>query len=111
MAFSICSSTKIVLTSLLLEQVQLLKGLQSVDSEDEVAVLRHAETSHGILELNVVEDDGGDVVGILLGKSLIWSSLDLLDQLIAVVQNCFSDLFAETSGSLVSLCLRVAHSE
>ena len=38
---STCSSAEVVLTTLLLEQVKLLKGLQSVDGQDELGVLSH----------------------------------------------------------------------
>ena len=71
MVLSTCSSAEIVLTALLLEQVKLLERLQSVDREDKVSVLRHTETSHGILKLDIIEDDGGNVVGVLLGEGLI----------------------------------------
>ena len=111
MLLSTCSSAEIVLTTLLLEQVQLLKGLQSVDSKDQVGVLRHTEASHAILELDVIEDDGGDVMGILLSEGFVWSALDLGDKLGGVVQNRSADLGAEVSGSVVPLGLRVAHAE
>ena len=87
MVLSTCSSAKIVLTALLLEQVKLLERLQSVDCENEVSVLRHTETSHGILELDIIEDDRSNVMGILLGKGLVRTSFDLGDQFVGVVQN------------------------
>ena len=71
------SSAEVILSTLLLEEVEFLQGLQSVDREYEVGVLSHAEASHGILQLDVVEDDGCDVVSILLSEGFIWSRLCL----------------------------------
>ena len=95
----------------MLEEVEFLKGLQSVDTEDEVGVLRHTEASHGILQLNVIEDDGSDVVGILLSKGFIWSRFNMGNEVVCIVQNRVSDLGAEISRGIVSLGLRVADSE
>ena len=71
MVLSTCSSAEIVLTALLLEQVKLLERLQSVGREDKLSILRHTEAGHGVLELDIIEDDSGNVVGILLGEGLI----------------------------------------
>ena len=84
---STCSSAEVVLTTLLLEEVELLEGLQSVDGEHEVGVLGHTEASHSILELDVIEDDSSDVVRVLLGKGLIWSRLDLGNQVVGISQD------------------------
>ena len=111
MVLSTCCSAEIVLTALLLEQIELLERLQSVDRKDKFTVLRHTETSHGILKLNVIEDDSGDVVGILLSKGLVRSGLDLGDQLVGIVLNRSADLGAEISSVVVSLSLGVAHTE
>ena len=111
MALSSCCSAEVVLTTLLLEQIKLLKGLQSVDGEDELGVLSHTKTGHGILKLDVVEDDGSDVVGVLLSKGLVGSGLNLTDELVRVVQNCSGNLVAQVSARVVSLRLRVAHTE
>jgi len=89
----------------LFEKIELLEGLQSVDSKDEVTVTGHTETLHGILELDIVEDDGGDVVFVLLGEGLIWTRLDLTEKFGGVVLDGGSDLGAEFSGVVVSLGL------
>jgi hypothetical protein len=54
----------------LLEKIELLKGLQSVNSEYELSINWHTETVHVILELDIVEDDGADVVLVLIGEGL-----------------------------------------
>ena len=104
-------SSKVVLSSLLFEKIELLEGLQSVDSKDEITVTWHTETLHGVLELDVVEDDGGDVVFILLGEGLVWTRLDLGEKLGGVVLDGGADLGAELSGVVVSLGLREGDSE
>ena len=108
---SACSSAEVVLSTLLLEEVELLEGLQSVDGKHEVGVLGHTETSHGVLELDIVEDDGSDVVGVLLGKGLIWSGLDLGNKAVSISQDGGTNLGAEISSSVVSLSLGVGDSE
>ena len=49
-------SPEVVLSTLLFEEIQLLEGLQSVDSKDEGIVGSHTETVHELLELHIVED-------------------------------------------------------
>jgi len=95
----------------LFEKIELLEGLQSVDSEDEFTVSGHTETLHGILELDVIEDDGGHVVGVLLGESLVWSGLDLTEKFGGVVLDGSADLGAEFSSVIVSLGLGEGDSE
>ena len=93
------------------EKIKLLEGLKSVDSEDELTVTGHTETLHGVLELDVIEDDGGHVMGVLLGESLVWSGLDLTKELGGVILDGSTDLSAEFSGVVVSLGLREGDSE
>ena len=93
------------------EKIELLEGLQSVDSEDEFTVSGHTETLHGVLELDVIEDDGGHVVGVLLGESLVWSGLDLTEKFGGVVLDGSADLGAEFSSVIVSFSLGERDSE
>ena len=105
------SSAEVVLTSLLLEEVELLKGLQSVHSEDEFTIGGHSQSLHGVLELDIVEDRGSDVVGVLLSEGLIWARLNLGEEGAAVVLDGGSDLGAELSGVVVPSGLGEADSE
>ena len=66
-------SAEVVLASLLLKQVELLEGLQSVHSQNQVVVGSESELLHVVLELHVVEDHSSDVVGVLLGQGFIWA--------------------------------------
>ena len=104
-------SAEVVLTSLLFEEIELLEGLQSVDGEDELSVSAHTETLLGVLELHIIEDDGGNVVGVLLGEGLIWSGLDLGEELASVVLDSGGNLLAELSGVVISLGLGEGDSE
>ena len=68
-------SAQVVLSTLLFEEVELLEGLHSVHGKDELSVLWHTETLHGVLELDVVEKDRGNIGSVLLGKSFLRSGL------------------------------------
>ena len=57
-------------------------------------------------ELDTVENDGTDVVGILLGKSLIWMGINLSDELVGVINDFISNFGAKSFSMLVSLVLR-----
>ena len=73
MAFlAFARSAEVVLTTLLLEEIEFLERLESVDGQDEVGVAGHTKASHVILQLDIVEDHGGDVVSVLFGKGLVW---------------------------------------
>ena len=73
MAFlAFARSAEVVLTTLLLEEIEFLERLESVDGQDEVGVARHTKASHVILQLDIVEDHCGDVVSVLFGKGLVW---------------------------------------
>ena len=104
-------SSEVVLTTLLLEKIELLERLQSVDGKGKITIAGHTETLHGILELNVVEDDGRDVVFVLLGEGLIWTRFDLGEELLGVVLDGSGDLGAEFSSVVVSLGLGEGDSE
>ena len=104
-------SAKVVLSTLLFEEIEFLEGLQSVDSEDKSIVWSHTETGHEILNLNVVEDHGGDVVGVLLGHGLVGVGLNLGGDSVGVSEDGGGDLLAEGSGVVVSLGLRVRDTE
>lgn len=104
-------SAEVVLSTLLFEEIELLKGLQSVDSEDEGIVWSHTESVHEVLNLNVVEDHGGDVVGVLFGHGLVGVGLNLSGDSISVSEDGGGDLVAELSGVVVSLLLGVGDSE
>ena len=104
-------SAEVVLSTLLFEEIELLKGLQSVDSKDEVVVGSHTETVHEFLDLNVVEDHGGDVVGVHFGHGLVGVGLNLGGDAVSVAEDGGGDLVAELSGVVVSLLLGVGDSE
>lgn len=104
-------SAEVVLSTLLLEEVELLEGLQSVDSESLDIGSSHTKTGHELLHLDVVEDDGGDVMGVLLGHGLVGVGLNLGDDSVGVSEDGTLDLGAESSGVVVSLLLGVGDSE
>lgn len=93
------------------EKIKFLKGLQSVDSEVEITIGAHAEGVSSILDLDVVEDHGGDVVGVLLGEGLIGGGLDLGDEFVSVIQNGGTGFGDEFFGVLVSGSLRERNTE
>jgi len=95
----------------LLEKIKLLEGLQSVDSKDKCVIWSHTETVHELLNLDVVEDHGGDVVGVLFGHGLVSVGLNLSSDSVSVSEDSGSDLVAEASGVVVSLLLGVGDSE
>ena len=104
-------SAEIVLSTLLFEEVELLKGLQSVDGKDKSIVGGHTETRHVVLNLDVVEDHSGDVVGVLLSHGLVGVGLNLGGDSVSVSEDGGGDLGAEGSGVVVSLLLGVGDSE
>ena len=95
-------SAQIVLSTFLFEKIKFLKGLQSVDSEVKITVSRHTEGVSSILYLNIVEDHGGDVVGVLLGESFVRGRFDLSNKFISIVQNRGTGFGDEFFGVLVS---------
>ena len=104
-------SAEVVLSTLLFEEIELLEGLQSVDSKDKSVVSSHTETVHELLNLDVVEDHSGDVVGVLLGHGLVGVGLNLSGDSVSVSEDSGGDLGAEGSGVVVSLLLGVGDSE
>jgi len=104
-------SAEVVLSTLLFEEIEFLEGLQSVDSKDKSVVTSHTKTVHELLELNVVEDHGGDVVGVHFGHGLVSLGLNLSGDSVSVSEDSVSDLGAEGSGVVVSLGLRVRDTE
>ena len=105
------SSAEVVLSSLLFEEVKLLEGLQSVDSQDKVLILVQAKLSHVILELDIIKDERGNVVSILFGKSIIWGLVNSIDQFLGIFLNGIADLGGESLSSVVSRVLREGNSE
>ena len=89
------------------EKIELLEGLQSVNSEDEIIRGRDSEASHEILNLDVIEDHGGDVMGVLLGHGFVWSGLNSGEEVGGVISDSSGDLGAKGSGVIVSGGLRV----
>lgn len=98
-------SREIVFSTSLFEQVQLLKRLKSVNSENQVLVFIHAEILHVFFQLDVVENQRSDVVCVLLSQSIIWCLVNSSDQLRGVVLNSICDFGANGLGSVVSLVL------
>ena len=95
----------------MLEEIELLEGLQSIDSKNEVIRSRHTEASHEILNLDVVEDHSSDVVGVLLSHGFVWSGLDGGEEVGGVIGDGGGNLGAEGSGVIVSGRLRVRDTE
>tara|TARA_B110000503_G_scaffold104319_1_gene155632 strand:+ start:208 stop:750 length:543 start_codon:yes stop_codon:yes gene_type:complete len=95
----------------LFEEIELLEGLQSVDSEDKWIVGSHTETVHEILNLDVIEDECGDVMGVHFGHGLVGAGLNLSGDSISISEDGGGDLGAEGSGMVVSLLLGVGDSE
>ena len=104
-------SAEVVLSTLLFEEIEFLEGLQSVDSKDKSVVGGHTNTVHELLELDIVEDEGGDVVGVQLGHGLVGVGLNLGGDSVGVSEDSGGDLVAESSGVVVSLLLGVGDSE
>jgi len=63
------------------------------------------------LELDIIEDHGGDVMGILLSQGFVWSGLNSGEEVGSISLNGGFDLKAEISSVIVSLGLRVGDSE
>jgi hypothetical protein len=63
------------------------------------------------LNLNVIEDHGGDVMGVLLSHGFVWSGLNGGEEIRGIGLDGGSDLGGELSGVIVSLGLRVRDSE
>jgi len=104
-------SAQVVFSTLLFEEIKLLEGFHSVDGKDEFSLFWHTETFHGILELNIVEDDGGNVGSVLLGKSFLWSGFGGGEEVGAVVLDGSRDFSGEFSSVVVSLGLGEGDSE
>jgi hypothetical protein len=95
-------SAEIVLSTFLFEKIKFLKGLQSVNSEVKITVSSHTERVSGVLYLDVIEDHGGDVVGVLLGEGLVRGGFDLSNKFISIIQNGGSGFSNEFFSVLVS---------
>jgi hypothetical protein len=95
----------------LFEEIELLEGLQSVDSKDKGIVGSHTETVHELLELNIVEDHSGDVMGVQFGHGLVGLGLNLRGDAVSVTKDGSSDLGAQSSSMVVSLGLGVRNTE
>ena len=93
------------------EEIKLLEGLQSIDSKDEGIVGSHTETVHELLELDIIEDHSGDVVGVQFGHGLVGLGLNLSGDAVGVSEDGSSDLGAESSSVVVSLGLGVRNTE
>lgn len=104
-------SAQVVFSSLLFEEIKFLEGFHSVDGKNELSLFWHTETLHGILELNIVEDDGGDVGSVLLGKNFFWSGLSGGEEVAGVVHDGCGNLGAEFSSVIVSFSLGERDSE
>jgi len=105
------SSAEIVFSTPLLKQIELLQWLQSVNSKDQFIIGSHTESAHVVLELDIIEDDSSNVVGVLFGQDLIWACFNLRKKFTGVILNCFWNLLAGFSGMIVLLCLRETNSE
>jgi hypothetical protein len=86
----------------LFEKIEFLERLKSVNSEVKITVCRHTERVSGVLNLDIVEDHGGDVVGVLLGKSFVRGRFDLSNKFISIIQDGGSGFGNEFFGVLVS---------
>mgnify|MGYP006932394727 CR=1 FL=1 len=98
-------SAEIVFSTFLFEKIKFLKGLQSVHSEVKFTDWSHTEGVSSVLYLDVIEDHGGDVVGVLLGEGFVRGRFDLSNKFVSIIQDGgsgFSDEFfcVLVSGSL-----------
>ena len=84
------------------EEIKFLEGLQSVNSEVKVIVSSHTERVSGVLDLDIIEDHSGDVVGVLLSHGFIWSGLNGGKEVGGVLCDSGGNLGAEESGVIVS---------
>jgi len=109
-ASSICSA-QVVFSTLLFEEVKFLERFHSVDSKNEFSIFWHTESLHGILELNIVEDDWCEVGSILFGESFFWSGLSGGEEVAGVVHDGCGNLGAEFSSVIVSFSLGERDSE
>jgi len=78
-------SAEIVFSTFLFEKIKFLEGLQSVNSEVKVRVWSHTKGVSSVLNLDVVEDHSGDVVGVLLGEGLIGGGFNLGDKFVSII--------------------------
>ena len=78
-------SAEIVFSTFLFEKIKFLKGLQSVDSEVKIAIWSHTEGITSILNLNIIEDHSGNVVGVLLGEGLIRGRFNFSNKFVSIV--------------------------
>jgi hypothetical protein len=95
----------------LFEKIKFLKGLQSVNSEVKITVSGHTEGVSGVLDLDIVEDHGGDVVGVLLGEGFVRGRFDLSNKFVSIIQDGGSGFSAEFFGVLVSSSLGERNTE
>ena len=104
-------SAEIVLTSLLLEKIELLERLESVDGERKGIISSHTKTGHEVLELDIEEDGHGDVVGVLLGQRFVGTTFSLSDNGVSVSLEEGGGISAESLGVRVSSLLGVRDTE
>ena len=89
------------------EKIELLEGLQSVDSKDEIIWSSHTKTSHEILNLDIIEDHSSDVVGVLLSHGFVWTGLNGGEEVGGVISDGSGTLGAKSSSVIVAGRLRV----
>ena len=104
-------SAKIVFTSLLFKEIEFLKRLQSVHGENEIFVLWHGKSSGGVLNLDIIEDHGSDVVGVLLGQALVGLRVGDSDQLVGIVNDSVGNLGHKSLSMIVSFVLGIRNAE
>jgi len=98
-------SAEIVFSASLFEQVQLLEWLKTVNSLDKFCGFWHTEGLHVILQLDVVENHGSDVMSILLCQSLVWWGFNSGNQSLSIVLNGVADLGAKLLSVEISFSL------
>jgi hypothetical protein len=86
----------------LFEKIKFLKGLQSVNSEVKITISSHTEGVSSILDLDIIEDHGGDVMGVLLGESFVRSGFDLSNKFVSIIQDGGTGFSNEFFSVLVS---------
>ena len=84
------------------EKIKLLERLKSVNSEVKITVCGHTERVSSVLYLDIIEDHGGDVVGVLLGEGFVRGRFDLSNKFISIVQNRGTGFGNKFFGVLVS---------
>ena len=99
--------SEVVLSTLLLEEVELLHGLKSVGSKGKPSILSHTEGLHVLFNLDVIEDEGSNVVSVFLGESSLGGTVGFSLVPLGQVLDSITKILESLSGVVVSSFLGV----